>query len=281
MGGFSMKIFISTDMEGATGIVHPAQVTSGNAEYDLGCRMQIHDLRAAADGALEGGCEEILAADSHSRMINMEIAKLESNLKLVSGSVRKFGMVEGIESCDGAFFVAYHAMAGTEKAVMDHTIATVVHSVILNGRPAGEISLNAAVCSHYGIPVALVTGDLAACREAEVFLGRVVTVPVKSGRSQFSAILEHPSKTRREICLGAKEAARLLAKGELEPPSFELPYCLEITFHKTSQCDAAAVMPSSERKGARTVSFTGNNFLDMRRQASVAIDLAETAPEWN
>jgi len=275
-----MKIYISTDMEGATGIVRPEQVTAGEEEYSFGREMQLNDLQAAAEGAFKGGASEVRAGDSHSRMINLAISQMDERIRLVSGSPRHMGMIEGIEDCDGAFFVAYHAMAGTRSAVLDHTISTVVHSLRINGSHCGELALNAAVCSYYDIPVALITGDEAVCTEGEEFFQKVVTVPVKSGRSQFSAVLINPKETFCKISMGAQEAIRLISNGEAKTPLFELPYRLEITFQLTSQCDAASVMTSSRRLNGRTVCFEGNDLLDMRRQASAAIDLAETVPCW-
>lgn len=76
-------------------------------------------------------------------------------------------MMEGFDECDGIFFLCHHAMASTECAVLDYTIdPKVVYSVRLNGLEVGEIGINAAAASGKKIPVALVSVDEAACREA-------------------------------------------------------------------------------------------------------------------
>ena len=50
-----LKVFISVDMEGISGIVHSDQTTSGTAEYAAGRKWMAQDVNAAVEGALEAG----------------------------------------------------------------------------------------------------------------------------------------------------------------------------------------------------------------------------------
>jgi D-amino peptidase len=71
----------------------------------------------------------------------------------------------------------------------------------------GETGINAALCGTWSCPVLLVTGDSAACREAEELLGAgLVTVPVKQGLGRFSARHIPPVKARMRIEEGARRA---------------------------------------------------------------------------
>jgi len=276
-----MKIYISVDMEGATGIVHPDQVTAGKEEYSFGRAMQMHDLMAAVEGAKKGGATEIIVNDAHSRMINLDPRGTDPDITLISGSPKELGMMEGVEGAVGVFFLAYHAMTGTQGAVLDHSLSTAAYEMRLNGKPVGETGLNAAICSSCGIPVILVTGDSAVCQEAEdLFEGKIITCPVKQGRGQFCADLLSPEETARKISLGAREAVQGLKKDLFSVPKLETPYRLDITFQYTSQCDACAVIPCCRRTGGRTVTFKGEDLMEMRRWASVAMDLAESMPRW-
>ncbi|MBN1334218.1 MAG: M55 family metallopeptidase [Synergistales bacterium] len=276
-----MKIYISLDMEGATGVVHPDQVTPGKEGYSFGRAMQMHDLLAAVEGAKIAGATEILVNDAHDRMTNLDVREFDVDITLISGSPKKLGMMEGLEGSDGVFLIAYHAMAGTAQAVMDHSLSTSAYEIRLNGKPAGEVGLNAALCAHYGIPVILVTGDQAVCSEAEQLLeDRVITCPVKTGRGQFCGDLLSPGETGKKISLGAREAVQGLQKGLFDILDIVTPYRLDITFQYTSQCDACATMPCCERTGGRTVTFEGDDLVEMRRWASVALDMADTIPKW-
>lgn len=276
-----MKIYISVDMEGATGVVHPDQVTPGKEAYSFGRAMQMHDLLAAVEGAKIAGATEIIVNDAHDRMTNLDIRELDVDITLISGSPKKLGMMEGLEGSDGVFFIAYHAMAGTPEAVLDHSLSTSTFEIRLNGKPAGEVGLNAALCTHYGIPVILVTGDQAVCTEAELlFEDRVITCPVKKGRGQFCADLLSTAETGKKISLGSREAVMGLQKGLFSAVEVTVPYRLDITFQYTSQCDSCATIPCCERTGGRTVTFRGDDLVEMRRWASVALDLADTIPKW-
>ena len=202
-----MRIFISADMEGCTGIVRPCQVDAGTEEYALGRAMMLHDVRAVAETLLREGCS-VVVADSHDRMINLEARDLPEEVELISGTPRVLGMVEGAPGCDGAFFVGYHAMAGTEKAVLDHTMSTgAIHEVRLGGRLVGETGLNAFLCGALGVPVALVTGDEAVGYEASALLGEdLVTCAVKEGLGRFSARLLTPEAAADRLSEAVGEA---------------------------------------------------------------------------
>lgn len=147
-----MRIFISADMEGCTGIVRPCQVDAGTEEYALGRAMMLHDVRTVAETLLREGCS-VVVADSHDRMINLEARDLPEEVELISGTPRVLGMVEGAQGCDGAFFVGYHAMAGTEKAVLDHTMSTgAIHEVRLGGAWWGRRDSTPFCAGPWGSP---------------------------------------------------------------------------------------------------------------------------------
>jgi D-amino peptidase len=265
-----MRIFISADMEGATGVVQWAQVDSSAKEYAFGCRMQMNDVKAVVEGALEAGADEILINDSHDRMFNLDIGLLDfdSRVRLLSGSSKQLSMVEGFAPADAAFFVAYHAMAGTESAILDHTMsASSVHSVTLNGREVGETGLNAAVCAQKKIPVALITGDASVCAEAAALLGDgLVTACVKDAHGRMAADCLLPGESSRVLREAAKRAVERARSGS--SPVMDIGddgFDLRIAFQNSSQCDKAARVPGAERMGGRTVRVTGGDMTVMMR----------------
>ena len=110
-----------------------------------------------------------------------------------------------------------HAMAGTADGVMNHTVAgTEWRNLSFNGTVVGETGINAALCGTWGCPVLMVTGDRAACREAEGLLGeRLTTVAVKQGLGRFSARHMSPIRARELI---ESAAARALSDLKAVPP---------------------------------------------------------------
>ena len=80
-----MKIFISTDMEGATGIVHPEQVSIKGDDYNRGRCLLTGDVNAAVEGALEAGADEVVICEGHANMRVILIEKLNEKSRLVAG----------------------------------------------------------------------------------------------------------------------------------------------------------------------------------------------------
>lgn len=277
-----MKIYMSVDMEGATGVVKAEQTRAGDPEYAFGRKMQTHDLIAAIEGAFDGGADEILINDAHSSMINISPADLpgkDGSVRIISGTPKALGMMEGVEGCDGAFFLCYHAMAGTEKAVLDHTISGgAVYGVKLNGKNVGEIGLNAAVCGGLNIPVALFTGDEVSCKEARLELGEsLYTSSVKKATGHSAAVCLPPEITREDIRKKASLAAGAIKSGNAPVfPVGDGTFELDITFHYTSQADEAGAVPATKRVDGRTIRVNGNDMSQMRRWAGALISLGGT-----
>ncbi|RKJ78997.1 MULTISPECIES: M55 family metallopeptidase [unclassified Pyramidobacter] len=275
-----MKIYISADMEGCTGVTDVHQTMNGRPEYAFGCRMELHDVRAAAEGALEAGADEVLVNDAHGRKINVDIDGLGSRVRLLSGTPKPLGMMEGCSGSDGVFFIGYHAMAGTPVAVLDHTISGgTVYSIELNGVEMGELGLNAAVASSFGLPVALVEGDDALEREVRAQLGAApVYARVKIAKGRLAADCLSPEDSYGYIKAKAKEAVERLKARQI--PLFDIgdgSYDLRVTFHTTVQCDAATQIPALERLGGRTVRVRGRGMAEMRRWTGAIVGLASTA----
>ncbi|MDR1732545.1 MAG: M55 family metallopeptidase [Synergistaceae bacterium] len=265
-----MKIFISADLEGATGVVAGVQTDAEEKEYAFGCKMQTHDVKAVVAGALDAGADEILVNDSHDGMINIPVDGLgfDSRVRLLSGSSKTLSMVEGLENASGAFFVCYHAKAGTARAILDHTISGgVVYSIFLNGKEMGETGLNAAVCAQKGVPLALVTGDAAVCAEARELLGdSLVTASVKEARGRMAAVCLLPEESEQVLRKAAALAVERIREGVA--PKLNTgngTFDLRLTFHTSLQCDRAAVLPGVERLDGRTLRVIGSDMAVMRR----------------
>jgi D-amino peptidase len=74
----------------------------------------------------------------------------------------------------------------------------------------GEIGQTAVIAGHYGVPVVLVTGDLAATLEAKALLGDVETVAVKTAYDRNYARCIHPTKTKTLIKEAANKALSMV-----------------------------------------------------------------------
>src|SRR5713226_3893063 len=109
-GGISsMKLFLSTDFEGTSGIVAWEQIIEGNAEYEQGRRLLTNEVNAVINGAIEGGATQFVVNDSHHAMRNLHPQDLDGQATLITGKHKPLYMMEGLDaSFDGVCLVSYH-----------------------------------------------------------------------------------------------------------------------------------------------------------------------------
>ncbi len=271
-----LKVFISVDMEGISGIVHGDQTSPGTAEYASGRKWMAQDVNAAVEGALEAGATEVVVNDSHGSMRNIDPDDLHPKAILISGTPKPLSMMQGIDSSfQACLFIGYHAKAGTENAILDHTISgSVVRAIKVNGLELPELGLNAAIAGYYGVPVVLVSGDAAVCRQTSDVLGQdVTTVQVKEAYGRLAAQLVPMAEARRMIKAGVKEALAKL--GRAKPFKIAAPYTFELGYHVSAQADMGAMLlPSAKRVDARTLSFTADDYIQGFRTLRALISLA-------
>jgi D-amino peptidase len=272
----ALKIYISVDMEGIWGIVHGDQTTPGTAEYAAGRAWMAQDVNAAVEAAFDAGAAEVVVNDSHGSMRNIDPGDLDPRAALISGTPKPLSMMQGLDGSFAAcFFIGYHAKAGTENAILDHTISgSVVRAIRVNGVEMPELGLNALIAGSYGVPVVLVTGDTAVCRQAGEVLGReVVTVAVKEAYGRLAAKLVPMLEARRLIRNGVKDALAKL--GAAKPFKMTPPYRFELAYHVSAQADMGAMLLTTvTRVDARTLAFTADDYISGFRTLRALISLA-------
>lgn len=115
-----LKVFISVDMEGLTGVVNANDVNRRNGfDYQYFREVMAKETNAAIQGAIAAGATEILVRDSHGAKNNLIPSQLDKRAKLLRGAtVGPKNMMESIdESYDAVIFVGYHARAGTPSTL--------------------------------------------------------------------------------------------------------------------------------------------------------------------
>lgn len=269
-----IRVFISADMEGIGGVVHSDQVSSAGKDYDRARRSMTEEVNAAIEGALEAGATEILVNDSHGNMRNILVEYLNERAELISGSPKPLSMMQGIDSTfDLVFFIGYHARAGTENGVLDHTYSSsTVSNITINGQTLSEAGINAAVAGYYGVPVGLVAGDSAAVNQAKRLLGDVEAVMVKEGIGRTAARVLPPEKVRELIREAAVRAVR--RRGEFKPFKIKPPVKVEIDLLKSSMADRAELIPGARRTNGRSVAYTHHNLIEAFKALRAMIALA-------
>lgn len=237
-----MKLYISADMEGISGIYSPEFVLREGRLFATGQRLLTEEINAAVRGAFDGGADEVIVADMHGASGNVLVEQLDSRAKLMAGTPHqpRFPFLD--ETVDGMILLGYHAMAGTERATLEHTMSSKTWlRYCVNGVPYGETAIDAEIAAWAGVPVVMVSGDDKLCREAKDMLGEhIETACVKIGIGRQSALCLSPEKGREQVYEAMKRAAKRLAAGEKFPLArHDSPVTVRITYKFTPDADAA------------------------------------------
>ncbi|MFC2121343.1 M55 family metallopeptidase [Bacteroidota bacterium] len=258
-----LKVFISVDMEGISGVVNWEDVNRDGKDYNLFRSIMTDETNAAIEGAIAGGASEIIVRDSHGSARNILPNKLDPRAKLIrdwSGGIK--GMMEGIDKTfDAVIFIGYHAKAGTPDAILDHTNSSVkINDMSINGISLPEAGLNALIAGYYNVPVAFVAGDLAICKQVKKLFGEVATVAVKEGIGN-AALCLHPEIAQNKIRKGVKQALQKL--GNYKAYKLSPPYNMVIRLFKEEWAKQASNYPGAKRTGDWECSYTSSDILDI------------------
>lgn len=263
-----MKVYISADIEGITGLVSWSQCGRPDGksfDFAFARRMMSHDVNAAIRGVRAAGATKIVVKDSHGNSKNLLIDDLEPGIELVSGhGSGTDGMMMGIDdSFDAALLVGYHGMAGTLAGIMEHTISGGVHRMWVNGVLTGEMGLSAGVAGRFGVPLVMVSSDDAGCQEAAELVPGVVTATTKYGFGRYMGRLIHPSETGPAIERAAEEGIRKL--GSIQPKRYDEPTHVKIEFNRSEMADMCAKLVTISHVDAYTVEGTYSSYIDAHK----------------
>ncbi|MCZ9883191.1 M55 family metallopeptidase [Arthrobacter sp. B2a2-09] len=240
-----MKVYISVDMEGISGVATYDQIIRGGTGYPRAQALMTAETNAAVEGAFEGGATEVLVNDSHGTMNNLLHEDLDPRARVIFGNPTAFCMAEGLTpDFDVAFYIGYHAPAGVE-GLLAHSFSGLFTSFKLNGEIASEASINALFAATRGVPVGLVTGDNVICDIAEREFPGVLTVPVKVAHGFQAANSLSPTYARAAIRKSARAAVQGVEKTRLLPVPDQLR--LEIGFQNPLAAELLEAVPGVSR----------------------------------
>jgi len=255
-----LKIYIHTDLEGISGIDDVEMIEKHSPHFRYCCEMLMLDTNAAVEGAFAGGATTVTVLDSHGSKRNFIPELLDPRAEIDPREGRIWwGKMD--HSYGGTFFIGAHAMAGTQRAFLEHTQSLSWHDFSVNGRRMGELAQWALVSGHWGVPLVMVSGDAAACAEAREFFDPIETAVVKSAEVRNRAVLVDPEEARDHIRTAAMRAVSLCSTAK----PFAIPGPLEMVleFNRVEECEQVADHPKLERVDARTVRWIAESPLDV------------------
>ncbi|MBM4188725.1 MAG: hypothetical protein FJ206_15590 [Gemmatimonadetes bacterium] len=260
-----IKVFLSVDMEGITGVATGDQLSPAGFEYGRFREFMTADVLAAIQGAREAGATQFVVADAHGNQLNLLIERFSADVTIVRGSPRPLGMMAGIDSTfSAAMFIGYHSATTNPTGVRAHTLSSATFAAVeLNGRAVAESDINTAIAGGFGVPVVLVSGDDAAVAEVRQQVGDVEGAVVKRSLGFHSAATMTPEAGQALIRARAKAAIGRLR--DFRPRPINGAVTVDITYKNYTPAEAMALLPGVERRTAHAVRYQARSLFDAVR----------------
>jgi D-amino peptidase len=252
-------------MEGVAGVVTGDHLGPSGFEYQAAREWLTEEVLAAIRGARAAGATEIVVGDSHGNGENILLDRIPEGVRLIRSWPRPLGMVAGIdETFDAVLFIGYHASTTNPEGVRAHTMSSgTLTAVRLNGTPVSEAVINAAIVGHFGVPVVMISGDDAIIAEAREQLGDFEAAEVKWSLGFHSAMTLTPGESQELIAERATAALRRLP--DFRPLVLDGPVQVEVSFKNYLAAEVLAYLPIVERVDSHTISFTGQDMVEVSR----------------
>ncbi len=259
-----MKAFISIDLEGMPYIVIPGHLSLKGTLYTEARKIASKITLIVAEELKNTGFDEILIADSHGPMVNLHVDDLPEYVEIIRGFPRPTSMVAGIEGCDVALFLGYHAKFGTMKSTFDHTYSGgSIRSLEMNGVELSEYLLNSYTAGDYNVPTIFVAGDAQLIKDdVNQFTPWVESVALKHSLTRLSAKSSSMVKIEANLREGVKKAVARFNDKQVKPLNMESPVNTKLTFLASHFADAAELLPIIKRKDGLTIEYTTKNVIE-------------------
>jgi D-amino peptidase len=281
-----MRIYVSVDMEGASGVTRWQDVGTAGQDYQRARSWMTADVNAAVEGARAAGATEFVVEENHGveMLCNLLLDEIDPDVDVVRGLPRNGPTTAAAldDSFDAMFLVAHHAKVGDYPGYCAHTISYGGYSdVRLDGRSVSEGEIFASIAAQQGVPTALITGDdIIAAEMAKVTPGIEAAI-VKRALSRTGGWIVPPRRAAGIIREAARRAVENVAARRLQVIDVPVPLRMEVDLAKpfTQEARTAfARFPAYELVGDRTVRFQHDEMAIAYRMAAVAGPIAEGLP---
>lgn len=258
-------IFLSADIEGTAGIVNWNETTLSHPEHAAFAAQMTREVRAACDGAIAAGAEDILIKDAHDSARNIDPQKLPEQARIVRGwAGSPWCMMTGIETgrFDAAVMTGYHSWAGSDNNPLAHTMNTGLTGILLNGELIPEFLINAYTAAYVGVPTVFLSGDEGLCEYARQVIPAITTVATGRGIGGAGISIQ-PELAVRRIREGVEEAL----KGDLSACLPKLPeyFETEVVYKDFARAYRMSFYPGASRSGNYGVRFESGDFWEVLR----------------
>ena len=229
-----MNVLILTDLEGISGVDSIDDIFEKETYgYSRARERLMVDTNTAICAAFDAGAQKVYVCDGHYQGQNFIAGKLDARAVRISIAKNP----EVIRDVDAAVAIGMHAMAGTQRAFLDHTQSSkTIHHYFYNGKRIGELSQLGVYAGRFGVPCVAVSGDVAACAEAKALFGEHVEVAeVKTSEVRNRAVCLEDEIAEQRIYEAVKRGIE--NRDRIPPIRQTLPLEVAVEYNTTALCD--------------------------------------------
>ncbi len=256
------KAFMITDMEGVDGIFDSDLqcIPFKSPRFEESKKLLTGEINAAVDGLFDGGATEVVVWDGHDASHTLSVLDIHPKARLLAGEPVS-PTLELDSSYSAAIFVGQHAMAGAENGVLSHSYSSEhIQNIWVNNKPTGEIGARVMLAGTLGVPVIMLSGDTAACKEIHQLVPEAECAEVKSGVSRTAGFtLSHPA-----ACALIREKARRAMERLPEFKPYRIAGPVEVKVEFTPKgTESFRPREGVEQLNDRTWVFRGKDIVDV------------------
>jgi D-amino peptidase len=255
------KVYIITDLEGVDGIFDSELqcIPFQSPRFEESRKLLTGEVNAAVDGLFEGGATEVVVWDGHDSGRTLSTLDIDARARLLQGRPVS-PTLELDSSYSAVIFIGQHAMAGAEKGMLSHSYSSEsIQNIWVNNKPVGEIGGRVMLAGALGVPVIMLSGDTAACREIHDLVPDAECAEVKQGVSRTAGFSLSHTAACGLIHRTALDAMRHL--GQVKPYTLAGPIEVKVEF-TTTGTHVFRTGDGVERINDRTWVFRGKDILD-------------------
>jgi D-amino peptidase len=259
-----MKVYISADIEGVTGVTHWDEADRLKPDYSEFREQMTAEVSAACEGALLAGATEIWVKDAHASARNLIAARLPKQTHLIRGwSGHPFSMVQELDgSFQAMLMIGYHSRAGSGANPLAHTISGNIAELNINGSQASELLMHAYTAAYVNVPLVFVSGDQGICEDAGLLIPSITSVAVKRGVGDASINI-HPHLAVDRII----ERVQTALQNDVSTCLLPLPeqFTVQITYKDHAMARRASFFPGAVLEQPHTIGFVTDDYFEALR----------------
>lgn len=279
-----MRIYISVDMEGISGVTRWQDVITSGQDYQRARSWMTADVNAAVAGARAAGAEEFVVEENHGveMLCNLVLDEIDPEVEVVRGAPRSRQITTAIaldDSFDAMFLIGHHAKAGSHDGIGAHTISYENYKrVSLNGRPVSEGEIFATMAAQQGVPTALIAGDDVICDELACVCPGIETAVVKTALGKTAGRIIPPVRAAGIIRDAAESATRRVRANNIAALDVAPPFQMEVELRDPLKDDTVDYVrqhrPELTLVNDRTIAFDSDDMAVAYRLAAAVQFLA-------